>query len=640
MVSSNVLALHGGYGCSDPYLFMLDLVTRTWLRITITSGRNPGGCYGHSMTVVGTTLFMFGGIQQTESKGGWETLDELWVFDLNSMRTQPKWELVKPSLGALPSSRKCHNRDAGTDMVMFFRFGADYNALATFLRPEKLQQLLYLMMLCTKIFIFGGRAFRTGDTITVLDTKHVNNSDIHTPERLIDLDIDPHAKDILEVKKKLAEVEKDKEELMRENSKLEKRLTELEKDNKESKRRELITAILESLSEGNALASLQYMDAQMMVDFLTEALESQNLLQLHAERRHILYLLLKKICDLGNPINNYKSGYGSIYKGVCEGQVVCVKAVCINESGPNADKVMRAQIGELALLSAYSSHVNVIPLYGAYLSAEHNPRICIVSPWMENGDLTDYLMKFPDAARIPLMADVAAGLRFLHDAGIVHADLKARNVLISQSQRALLADFGVLSILNTNMGTSSAGNFLGTACWMAPELLIAEEQPVAPTQESDMWGFGCICFEAFTGETPFIKHYKYPIQLVVAFTSGQVTPLRPKRNCSPIIIHDGPLVMLAEKCWNYKPSERPTAAEVLQSLTELNVQDNRPSMDEELATFEAVKSKRGDVKIDYRYLHSVVRKNHVDKHNGDESANHESRMAGNVLLVRQPGMEA
>ncbi|KXN83220.1 Tip elongation aberrant protein 1 [Leucoagaricus sp. SymC.cos] len=700
MVGNNVIALHGGYPCNsreavDPSLFLFNLVSRKWLKVPV-AGSAPGSRQGHSMVVIGTTIFMFGGWPLHGS----ERLDELWAFDLRTIHTQPRWELVTPSstgkppprddfvfvphqnqlmlfggygeeyladtwafdtntkrwselqcVGDVPSPR---DRAAGAvlDDVMYIIGGCDQNAGYNdvfalkisehrWFRVEgigKVENHLIHAVACigTKIFIFGGEPSHLEDKqdmVAVLDTKYINNSELHTPERLLDLDTDPDIGTLSEVnrensrrlaslegdtgklEKRLAELERSKGEVLRENSKLkercaelEERLAELEEDGRQAKRQELIAAILKSTSKANSLANLQGMDAQTMADFLTEVLENQALLQSDAERRHILYLLRKVVksaqvlpirtglynvqCDLVDPINSL-GGYGLIYQGVFEGQV--------------------AQIGELAL-PAHVSHPNVIPLYGSYLSAERIPRICIVSPWMENGDLVDYLANLPDTPLIPLMSDVAAGLQFLHDMGIVHADLKARNVLVSRTQRAMLTDFGILTVLNTSMGSSNSASFSGTTYWMAPELLVAEEVP-PPTPQSDMWGFGCTCFEAMTGQTPFLEFYKYPGQLIGAFVRGYATPLRPKRNCPPTITNGGPLVTLAERCWNYEPSERPTAAEAFRFLTELNVEDNRPSMDEELAMFEAVKNKRPEVKIDYRYLLSVVRKARaIDNH--------------------------
>jgi serine/threonine protein kinase len=95
------------------------------------------------------------------------------------------------------------------------------------------------------------------------------------------------------------------------------------------------------------------------------------------------------------------------------------------------------------VLGTYVTHPNILPFYGAFISDEQVPRICIVTPWMEGGNLVDHLDKNPDVARAPLVNvvhfnpfqhlyddnlpqvfDILSGLQHLHELEIVHADLK------------------------------------------------------------------------------------------------------------------------------------------------------------------------------------------------------------------------
>ncbi|KXN91167.1 Actin-1 [Leucoagaricus sp. SymC.cos] len=671
-IIGSVLVVHGGV-CNrgvddDGSLFLLNLVSRRWTTIAELDNAPDGRC-GHSIAAIGTTIIIFGGYLGS-NRG--TCSNELWVFDLNTLRSRPTWELIKPSSKRQPSPRSGCALVAYKGQVILFGGKDDQGKalgdLWTFdLKTKRWEELnftgeipsprselsgivvddvIYILNgpsqveniefavfafkisvkqwfklnnsgttpisvrdhmatgIGTKIFVFGARSESLGDRarerdlIYVLDINNINNSELHTPDRLMELGGGSQGGMLEKIKKKL-----------------ENRVKELENDVKGLNRSMIISSILGSRPKADSLAALRGSNAQLMVDFLTEVLERDEFVRSNADRRRILHLLNKLAknaqvfpkhaelvgveCDLTDAIN--EGGYGCIYKGIFEEQPVCVKAVRMYEVGAKT-KALRAHTGELALL-AHVSHPNVIPFYGAYLSDETKPRICIVSPWVENGDLADYLKRFPDTPQIPLISDVAAGLRYLHELSIVHADLKARNVLVSRSRRAMLADFGVSTILNTNVGTTTAQDFAGTIHWMAPEQLAEDELP-PPTQQSDMWSFGCICFEVLMDEIPF-EQYK-PLQLVFAFIRGKITPLRPTPNSDPIISDGGPLIALAEKCWSYDPSQRPTAAEALQFLTELNVEDDRPSMAEELAMFEAAKRRRVEVTIDYQSLRSVV----------------------------------
>jgi serine/threonine protein kinase len=59
----------------------------------------------------------------------------------------------------------------------------------------------------------------------------------------------------------------------------------------------------------------------------------------------------------------------------------------------------------------------------------------------------------------------------------------------------MIADFGISTIAATSVGTTTAQDTGGSLNWMAPELVIADYDVPRPTTKSDMWAFGCICYE-------------------------------------------------------------------------------------------------------------------------------------------------
>jgi serine/threonine protein kinase len=87
-------------------------------------------------------------------------------------------------------------------------------------------------------------------------------------------------------------------------------------------------------------------------------------------------------------------------------------------------------------------------------------------------------------------------LEFIHSEGVIHADLKPDNVLVTKNGRLKLADFGSC----IRLGTSSPNYEIGTADYASPEQVRASDQL---TVAVDLWAFGCILHAMWTGASPF-----------------------------------------------------------------------------------------------------------------------------------------
>jgi serine/threonine protein kinase len=208
----------------------------------------------------------------------------------------------------------------------------------------------------------------------------------------------------------------------------------------------------------------------------------------------------------------------------------------------------------------------------------------------------------------------------------------------------MLADFGISTIVAHDGDTTTTQEAAGTPNWMAPELLLEEDTVAAgshgsagggtsrPTTKSDMWAFGCVCFQVnyfwlctspqqlitcepklLTGRIPF-EMYRGLYQMIRAFKRSHVTPLQPDTGevFPGVEAHQGPLMDLAKRCWDRDPEQRLTAEEAHQALGNLSVNDARPSRDEELELYAAGKGARSTATIDYRHLLSVFQR--ISKH--------------------------
>ncbi|KAJ7802583.1 kinase-like protein, partial [Mycena olivaceomarginata] len=163
------------------------------------------------------------------------------------------------------------------------------------------------------------------------------------------------------------------------------------------------------------------------------------------------------------------------------------------------------------------------------------------------------------------LRDISLGLEYLHSRKICHGDLKAINVLVENSGKALLCDFG-LARLKADAATRTlvhvvSPQIVGSRNWMAPELLNGSRYRVT----SDVYAFGMTLNELYTDETPlFTIPYAALVDLVV---HHGVRPERPDPGEGRAMQDE--LWELGEQCWVADPHKRPTATQIHDSITQI-----------------------------------------------------------------------
>ncbi|KAK7043670.1 Rho guanine nucleotide exchange factor [Paramarasmius palmivorus] len=284
-----------------------------------------------------------------------------------------------------------------------------------------------------------------------------------------------------------------------------------------------LEAILRDEDEYRNLVSQQGVLAQSLLDLL-------QMLSISPETSPTsnLYpqcLTIKNVKQLEEyPVDT--GGFGEIWKGTVEGssEIVCLKVVKLYQKS-NVEKVLKRFLQE-AIVWRQLEHPNLLPFLGLYFLDEAQQRLCLISPWMESGNLIQFLERMPrsDVDHRRLVWDVANGVKYLHQMKIIHADLKGVNILITKSGRATVGDFGLSYVADGEIlrMTSSSALSGGTTRWLAPELL---GSGLRPSYKSDIYAFGLVCYEIYTGLRPF-DHLRYDAAVVLPVLQG-TRPSRP-----------------------------------------------------------------------------------------------------------------
>jgi FixJ family two-component response regulator len=143
-------------------------------------------------------------------------------------------------------------------------------------------------------------------------------------------------------------------------------------------------------------------------------------------------------------------------------------------------------------------HPNVVRIFDLGVADDH---AYIAMEFLGAGSLAERL----NAALEPALAlryarDVGGALTAIHDAGILHRDLKPGNIMFRDDGTLALIDFGLAKQMRLHAALTGTGQIFGTPYYMSPEQGHAE-----PTDErSDIYSLGCIFYEMLTGERPFV----------------------------------------------------------------------------------------------------------------------------------------
>jgi serine/threonine-protein kinase len=212
----------------------------------------------------------------------------------------------------------------------------------------------------------------------------------------------------------------------------------------------------------------------------------------------------KRELQPGDTLGDYRleellgeGGMGVVFRAsrLSDGREVALKLLKVDLAD---DLLFQHRFRQEARAAGEVPEPHLVPIIEA---AEADGRHYLAVAYVEGGSLTSRIadggpLGGQDLVRV--VSEVGAGLDALHEAGIVHRDIKPQNILFAGDGTAMLTDFGLAKGRAYTVLTRP-GQVMGTLDYLAPELIRGD--PATP--QSDIYALGCVAFECIAGRAPF-----------------------------------------------------------------------------------------------------------------------------------------
>lgn len=227
-----------------------------------------------------------------------------------------------------------------------------------------------------------------------------------------------------------------------------------------------------------------------------------------------------------------KGGMGTVYKAI---HPSLKRYVVIKKLSIRGNAALRERFKREAQILLELHHPNVVHMFDFFKEGSF---YYIVLEYVD-GMALDKLLKKREKLSSPItmliLRDTCNALKYAHEKGIIHRDIKPGNILISRHGEVKLADFGIASSekeSDSNSDLTQQGSALGTPAYMPPEQF-SDSKTV--DQRADIYSLGIMLYEMVIGKKPFPGNFS-PETLAQIHKGKYESPKKLDKNIDPTIL--------------------------------------------------------------------------------------------------------
>lgn len=267
-----------------------------------------------------------------------------------------------------------------------------------------------------------------------------------------------------------------------------------------------------------------------------------------------------------------QGAFASVWRARCKsngGKMCAVKVLNLEHVDTNFVDI-RLEVQTMRL----SSHQNIL---ACFTSFTQDTNLLLVTQLMDKGSslqciqsarlklqqqqqiLRDGTIATFEEHTTYILYETIMGLKYIHENGQIHRDVKAGNILLDSDANVRIADFGVSGwLVDGGQRRENTRTFVGTPCWMAPEVM---EQVHGYDYKADIWSLGITALELAKGYAPYARYA--PMKVLLMTIQEEPPSLETYEDDDDIEKWSESFRDMIAYCLQKDPSKRPNCTELL-----------------------------------------------------------------------------